>query len=149
MEQMEFITEHFGIKRYRSVAAVCAIYPDAHTVETYLYLKLTSFCVHILIIVLVRVLILVKLTFWTAISAHQVIISVSVGTENIPRIGWKHEEPSQHPTSCHYRPVGETPFEWRFAGGPIVARFYVLTGKWAGIGLAQPSSNLVPLSARR
>ena len=35
MEQMEFITEHFGIKRYRSVAAVCAIYPDAHTVETY------------------------------------------------------------------------------------------------------------------
>ena len=78
MEQMESITEHFGIKRYRSVAAVCAIYPDAHTVETYLYLKLTSFCVHILIIVLVRVLILVKLTFWTAISAHQVIISVSV-----------------------------------------------------------------------
>ena len=68
----------FGIKRYRSVAAVCAIYPDAHTVETYLYLKLTSFCVHILIIVLVRVLVLVKLTFWTAISAHQVIISVSV-----------------------------------------------------------------------
>ena len=78
MEQMEFITEHFGIKRYRSVAAVCAIYPDAHTVETYLYLKLTSFCVHILIIVLVRVLILVKLIFWTAIFAHQVIISVSV-----------------------------------------------------------------------
>ena len=60
MEQMEFITEHFGIKRYRSVAAVCAIYPDAHTVETHLYLKLTSFCVHILIIVLVRILILVK-----------------------------------------------------------------------------------------
>ena len=30
------------------------------------------------LIVLVRVLILVKLTFWTAISAHQVIISVSV-----------------------------------------------------------------------
>ena len=78
MEQMEFITEHFGIKRYRSVAAVCAIYPDAHTVETHLYLKLTSFCVHILIIVPFRVLILVKLTFWTAISAHQVIISVSV-----------------------------------------------------------------------
>ena len=51
MEQMEFITEHFGIKRCRLVAAVCAIYPDApHTVETYLYLKLTSFCVHILII---------------------------------------------------------------------------------------------------
>ena len=63
MEQMEFITEHFGIKRYRSVAVVCAIYPDAHTVETHLYLKLASFCVHILIIVPFRVLILVKLTF--------------------------------------------------------------------------------------
>ena len=41
MEQMDSITEHFGIKRYRSVAAVCAIYPDAQTVETHLYLKLT------------------------------------------------------------------------------------------------------------
>ena len=26
-------------------------------------------------------------------------------------------------------PTSETPFGWRFAGGPIVARFYVLTGK--------------------
>ena len=103
MEQMEFITEHFGIKRYRSVAAVCAIYPDAHTVETYLYLKLTSFCVHILIIVLVRALILVKLTFWAAISAHQVIISVSVWYGKYITHWLKHEEPSQHPTSCHYR----------------------------------------------
>ena len=33
------------------------IYPDAQTVETHLYLKLTSFCVNILIIVLFRVLI--------------------------------------------------------------------------------------------
>ena len=39
MEQMDSITEYFGIKRYRSVAAVCAIYPDAQTVETHLYLK--------------------------------------------------------------------------------------------------------------
>ena len=54
MEQMNSITEHVGIKRYRSVAAVCAIYPDAQTVETHLYLKLTSFCVNILIIVLFR-----------------------------------------------------------------------------------------------
>ena len=43
MEQMDSITEHFGIKRYRSVAAVCGIYPDAQKVEThsYMYLKLT------------------------------------------------------------------------------------------------------------
>ena len=35
MKQMDSITEHFGIKRYRSVAAVCAIYPDAQTAETH------------------------------------------------------------------------------------------------------------------
>ena len=63
---------------YRPVAAVCAIYPAAQTVETHLYLKLTSFCVNILIIVLFRVLILVKSTFRTAIFTHQVIISISV-----------------------------------------------------------------------
>ena len=55
MEKMDSIAEHFGIKRYRSVAAVCAIYPDAQTAETHLYLKLTSFCVNILI-VLFRIL---------------------------------------------------------------------------------------------
>ena len=53
------IAEHFGIKRYRSVTAVRAIYPDAQTAETHLYLKLTSFCVNILI-VLFRILILVQ-----------------------------------------------------------------------------------------
>ena len=37
--------------------------------------------------------------------------------------------PSQYPISGHYRPASETPFGWRFACGPIVARFYdVLTG---------------------
>ena len=50
MKQMDSIAEHFGIKRYRSVAAVCAIYPDAQTAETHLYLKLTPFCVNILIV---------------------------------------------------------------------------------------------------
>ena len=29
----------------------------------------------------------------------------------------------------HYLPASETPFGWRFAGGPIVVRFYVLTGR--------------------
>ena len=47
---MDSIAEHFGIKRYRSVAAVCAIYPDAQTVETNLYLKLAPLCVNILIV---------------------------------------------------------------------------------------------------
>ena len=60
MEQMDSITEHFGIKPYISVAAVCAIYPDAQTVETHLYLKLTSFYVNTLIIVLFRVLIVTE-----------------------------------------------------------------------------------------
>ena len=35
--------------------------------------------------------------------------------------------PSQYPISGYYRPASETPFGWRFACGPIVARFYVLT----------------------
>ena len=92
MEQMDSITKHFGIKRYRSVAAVCAIYLDAQNVETHLYLKLTSFCVNNLTHISLWVLILVKSTvglnifylnnhFYTvrtAISAHQVIISISV-----------------------------------------------------------------------
>ena len=36
--------------------------------------------------------------------------------------------PSQYPISGHYRPASETPFGWRFACGPIVARFYMLAG---------------------
>ena len=49
---------------------------------------------------------------------------------------WLKQESRQHPILCHYRPAGETPFEWHFAGGPIVARFYMPTGKWAGNGLS-------------
>ena len=30
--------------------------------------------------------------------------------------------PIQHSMLCHYRPASETPFKWRFAGGPIMAR---------------------------
>ena len=47
---MDSIAEHLGIKHYRSVATVCAIYPDAQTAETHLYLKLTPFCVNILLV---------------------------------------------------------------------------------------------------
>ena len=31
--------------------------------------------------------------------------------------------PSQHTMSGHYRPASEMPSKWRFAGGPVVARF--------------------------
>ena len=30
--------------------------------------------------------------------------------------------------SGHYRPSSETPFKWRFAGGPMVAHSYMFTG---------------------
>ena len=32
------------------------------------------------------------------------------------------------PRAAYHQPASETPFEWRFAGGPTVARFYMLTG---------------------
>ena len=95
MEQIDSIPELFGIKRYRSVAAVCAIYPDAQIVETHLYLKLASFCVNILIIVLFRVVILVKKTISDCnFRSSSYNIKKVFGTENIPHIGRKHEEPA-------------------------------------------------------
>ena len=33
----------------------------------------------------------------------------------------------EHAIWGHYRPTSETPFEWRFASGPIVACFYLIT----------------------
>ena len=36
--------------------------------------------------------------------------------------------PSQHTASGAHRLASETPFEWRFARGPMVARFYIFTG---------------------
>ena len=56
---MDSIAENFGVKRYRSVATVCAVYPDAQTAEPHLYLKLKSFRVNIRI-VLFRILTLVQ-----------------------------------------------------------------------------------------
>ena len=35
--------------------------------------------------------------------------------------------PSQQSVLGHHRLTSETPFEWRFAGGPIVARFQMFT----------------------
>ena len=32
--------------------------------------------------------------------------------------------PSQHVKAVHHRPASETPLKWRFAGGPIVTRYY-------------------------
>ena len=40
----------------------------------------------------------------------------------------RSSRPYYNPISGHYRSASETPFGWRFAGGPIVARFYVITG---------------------
>ena len=31
--------------------------------------------------------------------------------------------PIQHSMLGHHRPTSETPFKWRFAGGPMMARF--------------------------
>ena len=31
--------------------------------------------------------------------------------------------PSQHSMVGHYRHASETPFQWRFAGGPMMAHF--------------------------
>ena len=36
--------------------------------------------------------------------------------------------PRMHVKSGHYRSVSKTPSEWRFAGGPIVARDWILAG---------------------
>ena len=52
---------------------------------------------------------------------------------------------SQHPISCDYRPAGETPFEWRFAGGPIVARAYwEVGGHWANPASIQSRTTIGP-----
>ena len=39
-----------------------------------------------------------------------------------------HDYPSQHSMLGHHRPASGTPFEWRFAGGPMVARLQMFTG---------------------
>ena len=41
-----------------------------------------------------------------------------------------YAELSKLTVSGHYRPTSKTPFEWRFAGGPMMARFYMLTWNW-------------------
>ena len=64
------------------------------------------------------------------------IISKSVRYGKYTTHWLKTKESRQHPILCHYLPAGETLFEWHFAGGPIVARLYMLTGKWAGNGLS-------------
>ena len=40
---------------------------------------------------------------------------------------------SKQTVSGHYRPTSETPFKWRCAGGPIVVRFNMYTGLYAGV----------------
>ena len=45
-------------------------------------------------------------------------------------IGQYVKSSSQHAGSDHYRTASETPFKWRFAGGPIVAGFNLLIGQY-------------------
>ena len=40
---------------------------------------------------------------------------------------WKHVL-SKHLKSGHHQPASETPFEWRFTGGPMVAQHCLLAG---------------------
>ena len=50
--------------------------------------------------------------------------------------------PRMHVKSGHYRSVSETPSEWRFAGGPIVARDWILAGFTLGSYIKQKQANL-------
>ena len=44
-------------------------------------------------------------------------------------------QPNKHTNSAHYRPTSETPFEWHFAGGPIVDLKHTLNKKLAELML--------------
>ena len=55
-------------------------------------------------------LVIVEMAFW----AHAALLSL------------KYAIPSNHLIAGHHWPASETPFEWRFAGGPIVARHCLL-----------------------
>ena len=44
-------------------------------------------------------------------------------------------QPNKHTNSAHYRPTSETPFDWHFAGGPIVDLKHTLNKKLAELML--------------
>ena len=50
---------------------------------------------------------------------------------------------SQHSMLDHHRHASKTPFKWRFADGPIMARLY--SGMWILSNLIKKSSKLDPL----
>ena len=50
------------------------------------------------------------------------------GLDHPGKNSWIRAWVSQHPNSGHYRPASKMSFGWRFSGGPIMARLYVLTG---------------------
>ena len=52
------------------------------------------------------------------------------GLDHPGKNSWIRAWVSQHPNSDsgHYRPASKMSFGWRFSGGPIMARLYVLTG---------------------
>ena len=43
--------------------------------------------------------------------------------------------PSQHIILGHHRSTSETPFKWRFAGGPMVAHIYMPAGQVQQLGI--------------
>ena len=48
-------------------------------------------------------------------------------TQTCPVCSCNRGNPTQHTVSGHHGSTSETPFKWRFAGGPMVARFPMLT----------------------
>ena len=53
----------------------------------------------------------------------------------------RRELSSKRMKAGHYRPASETPFKWRFAGGPMVARNCILS--WQGGLLKRTTANNV------
>ena len=52
--------------------------------------------------------------------AHDIIHRLAAKTQTYSlRLAANIHKPSQHTVAGHYRPASETPFEWRFTGGPI------------------------------
>ena len=55
---------------------------------------------------------------------HKAVGFLSNTDPDDPDLGKSKKLPSKHSILLgHHRPASETPFEWRFAGGPIMIRF--------------------------
>ena len=52
----------------------------------------------------------------------------SIQSSTTPNPGYHMASGPETLKAGHHWPVSETPFEWRFAGGPMVARHYTYAG---------------------